>query len=230
MESNQLLEGLGRAVEAAKPAQEYCLRVLDQSWWSCMTKAEWSGWMQAVFSVVAIFASCAVSLILYVKQKNAQRRENERFAEIFAMEWYAYCGAYTFVFSHLKDEAEKSMPMMGLNNLKRWKNVFSDFKIPGDSELAAFAKLDNNLSKNFVKVKVGLENISTALDHCIERSVASKSMKVNVLNLIRLIAGDARDLEVCLDAFLESRGIKTTSSSEVTEIAKKMEQQLNTGG
>lgn len=75
MESNQLLDGLARAVEAAKPAQEYCLRVLDQRWWSCLTKAEWSGWMQAIFSVLAIFVSVALSMLIICLDKRSRRLE-----------------------------------------------------------------------------------------------------------------------------------------------------------
>lgn len=38
------------------PTPEYCL--LGFNWWPlCMTKAEWSGWFQAIFSVTAIFAA-----------------------------------------------------------------------------------------------------------------------------------------------------------------------------
>ncbi len=56
MDANQLTGALARAVEAAKLAQEYCFLWID--WWPmCMTKAEWSGWMQAIFSVLAILAA-----------------------------------------------------------------------------------------------------------------------------------------------------------------------------
>lgn len=56
MDANQLIKALGDAAGAAKPPQEYCFLWID---WSatCMTKSEWSGWMQAVFSVVAILFS-----------------------------------------------------------------------------------------------------------------------------------------------------------------------------
>lgn len=53
MDTNQLLSDLARAADAVKPAQEYCFLWVD--WWAtCMTKAEWSGWMQAFGSVAAI--------------------------------------------------------------------------------------------------------------------------------------------------------------------------------
>lgn len=56
MDANQLITALGDAAGAAKPPQEYCFLWID--WWAtCMTKSEWSGWMQAIFSVVAILFS-----------------------------------------------------------------------------------------------------------------------------------------------------------------------------
>lgn len=56
MDTNQLLEGLARAVEAAKPGPEFCLFGF-QHWSTCMTKAEWSGWVQALGSIAAILAT-----------------------------------------------------------------------------------------------------------------------------------------------------------------------------
>lgn len=54
MEANQLIKALGDAAAAVKPPQEYCFLWID--WWAtCMTKAEWSGWMQAIGAVVALF-------------------------------------------------------------------------------------------------------------------------------------------------------------------------------
>ncbi|MBO9680786.1 MAG: hypothetical protein J7556_21350 [Acidovorax sp.] len=63
MDMNQLSAALAsalvRVVESAKPAQEYCLLWID--WWPiCMTKAEWSGWMQAIGAILAILASFAL--------------------------------------------------------------------------------------------------------------------------------------------------------------------------
>lgn len=67
MDKNYLIEGLARAVEMAKPAQEYCLFWI-QHWSMCMTKAEWSGWMQAVGAIFSIFIS--VALALYINRRS----------------------------------------------------------------------------------------------------------------------------------------------------------------
>lgn len=58
MDANQLAEAIARAVELAKPATEYCFLASRDYWWTvCMTKGEWSGWMQAIGAVVAILYS-----------------------------------------------------------------------------------------------------------------------------------------------------------------------------
>ncbi|MEQ6309895.1 hypothetical protein ABN448_21950 [Delftia acidovorans] len=47
MEAVEIYNGIAKAVEAAKPAQEYCFLWLSH-WSTCMTKSEWSGWAQAI--------------------------------------------------------------------------------------------------------------------------------------------------------------------------------------
>lgn len=67
METNQLVENMARAIESAKPAQEYCF--LWNDWWaSCMTKAEWSGWMQAFGAALALVVAIALP---YIQARNA---------------------------------------------------------------------------------------------------------------------------------------------------------------
>lgn len=55
MDVNQLIDGIGAATAAAKPVQEYCLLFIN--WWPmCMTKSEWSGWVQSFGVVFALGA------------------------------------------------------------------------------------------------------------------------------------------------------------------------------
>lgn len=56
MNTDQVIEGISKAVSAVQPAQEYCiLGFWGVTWWPvCMTKAEWSGWMQAFGAVLAL--------------------------------------------------------------------------------------------------------------------------------------------------------------------------------
>lgn len=59
MNADQVIEGIGKVVAAAKPAQEYCFLWID--WWPmCMTKSEWSGWAQAIGTFAAIVFALAV--------------------------------------------------------------------------------------------------------------------------------------------------------------------------
>jgi len=71
MNQLQLIENIVSAAEAAKPAQEYCFLWINH-WSTCMTKGEWSGWMQAVGSVIAL----AVALSIPYLQKRIERRDN----------------------------------------------------------------------------------------------------------------------------------------------------------
>lgn len=63
MNTDQIIEGLSKAAAAAQPAQEYCLLGFwGVTWWPvCMTKAEWSGWMQAFGAVLALGIAIWVS-------------------------------------------------------------------------------------------------------------------------------------------------------------------------
>lgn len=62
MKTEQIIEGIGKAVAATKTSQEYCLFWWD--WWPmCMTKAEWSGWMQAVGTFAAIVFAIALPFL-----------------------------------------------------------------------------------------------------------------------------------------------------------------------
>lgn len=73
MTAQELYDGVARAVEAAKPAQEYCFLWIDH-WSTCMTKAEWSGWMQAVFSVAAILAAALLTRWQITHQQETAQR------------------------------------------------------------------------------------------------------------------------------------------------------------
>lgn len=72
MNADQVIEGIGQAVAAVAP-QEYCLFWSDYWWWMCMTKAEWSGWMQAVGSVAAI----AITAFIARKESRIRRRKKK---------------------------------------------------------------------------------------------------------------------------------------------------------
>lgn len=56
------------------PTPEYCLLWID--WWPlCMTKAEWSGWMQAIGAAIAILAAAAIATY---QASHARKLEDEK--------------------------------------------------------------------------------------------------------------------------------------------------------
>lgn len=79
MKTNPVIEGIGQAGSAATTYPEYCLLGID--WWPmCMTKGEWSGWMQAGGAVLAIAATWYITSA----QQRAQRDKELRLAALDA--------------------------------------------------------------------------------------------------------------------------------------------------
>lgn len=76
MDADHLVKALARAVKVAEPAPEFCLKVLKQEWWTCMTKAEWSGWVQAVGSIAALY----IALRIAAAQGHREQARAERLA------------------------------------------------------------------------------------------------------------------------------------------------------
>jgi hypothetical protein len=54
---------------------QFCLLAIDH-WSTCLTKAEWSGWMQAIGSTLAL----AIALAVPYWQDHVQRQDGSRFA------------------------------------------------------------------------------------------------------------------------------------------------------
>lgn len=71
METNQIAGLMSRVAEASTQASEYCILGLPQGWATCMTKAEWSGWMQAIGALLAL----AIAIALPWSERRRARRE-----------------------------------------------------------------------------------------------------------------------------------------------------------
>lgn len=56
MDANEIYKGIAVAVEAAKPAQEYCFFWIN-TWPTCATKSEWASWLQSFGVLVALYAA-----------------------------------------------------------------------------------------------------------------------------------------------------------------------------
>ena len=60
MDAQQLYDGIARAVEAAKPADQICL-ISNESLRFCMNSTEAAAWFQAIFAILAILATQRVA-------------------------------------------------------------------------------------------------------------------------------------------------------------------------
>ena len=82
MEPNQLIKALGDAAAVSNAAQDYCIFWSDYWWWMCMTKAEWSGWMQAMGAVLALAIAIGVPWWDQRRQRNERLRKAAEDADI----------------------------------------------------------------------------------------------------------------------------------------------------
>lgn len=96
MNVDQVIDSVGKAAAATKPTPEYCLFWIDH-WSTCMTKPEWSGWMQAIFSVIAIVASAGFTWFqLWKSQRYLKQQAFNRFrafADLTIGYFNAFCAA-----------------------------------------------------------------------------------------------------------------------------------------
>lgn len=93
MDSIQLIKAASEIAENTKPAQEICLLWGDwqiQRWWSCMTKSEWSGWVQAIFSVLAILASTLLARWVLAYERRIATRDTLTLARHLAESMCAF--------------------------------------------------------------------------------------------------------------------------------------------
>lgn len=60
MDAQQLFDGIARAVELAKPADQLCL-IKNESYHLCMNLTEGAAWFQAIFAIFAILVTQRIS-------------------------------------------------------------------------------------------------------------------------------------------------------------------------
>ncbi|MEJ5125812.1 hypothetical protein WH367_07110 [Comamonas sp. MYb21] len=89
MDANQLIRAVEEAASNTKPPHEYCFLWIDH-WATCMTKGEWSGWMQFVGSILALIIAISIPLI----QNRNSRKKNLAMANQCLLHM---CGAMTAV-------------------------------------------------------------------------------------------------------------------------------------
>lgn len=113
MNADQVIEGIGKAVAATNPPQEYCFLWID--WWPmCMTKSEWSGWMQAIGVLATLFILLANFFLDRYRSK--QEKISKIRAESQAIKYYlqkhqdftASIDVYTITFKLFLSDYENS--------------------------------------------------------------------------------------------------------------------------
>lgn len=141
MDPNQLIKALGDAAVNAKPAQEYCLFWWD--WWPmCMTKGEWSGWMQAIGSIVT------VGLAVYVPyaERRRERRQDIEKSLASAKLWFGRnkqtLDSLVTIVNILNDEVSKDKSAEEVTrSVELFRDNFSQIVVPEKNELLNFESL-----------------------------------------------------------------------------------------
>ncbi|MDP4076202.1 hypothetical protein [Acidovorax sp. A1169] len=194
MDTNQLAEALARAVELAKPAQEYCLLWFWTDWWPlCMTKAEWSGWTQAIFSVLAIY----FSVYLYRKQSEAGLANERRMKLDAAKEVHLLIGELT---TTLGEEAK---------TVETWPQSLPFNRQP-ERLRAALPLIESMAGKPLPPECIwSLMQIRTAFTDLVELMDRNQG---------NIVAGHSR-IQMALDGM---RLRATTASTHVSEFAKQL--------
>ncbi|WP_156179791.1 hypothetical protein [Delftia lacustris] len=175
MDANEIYNGIAKAVEAAQPAQEYCLKYFDQTWRTCMTKAEWSGWAQAVFSVFAIFIAAIVPYV----ENLISRSNKEKEAIVDAQECYRlyrdHFGALDFSLHMAIGAVEMCSDYLHLKlSLDGFREYISKSEGPSKMELLKLERLGDvvedggtvgsDFSSNYKKVMNAINSLFSYMD------------------------------------------------------------------
>ena len=79
----------GNLINVAIKSDEYCFLWID--WWAtCLTKSEWAAWIQAIFSILAIFGSAYIANRQFIKGEVVKEESAAR----QLMQFYAHLKNY----------------------------------------------------------------------------------------------------------------------------------------
>lgn len=221
MNADQVIEGIGNAVAAAKPAQEYCF-LGCQHWSMCMTKAEWSGWVQAIGSIAAIVASVGVSRWLNNKEKRESREGAELAAQINLIPYASRLETYDQRFQTLKEHLANAsyssseewyVPASHVLNrpYASWVSIIlskvENVDLLSHESIAAIAIVD---AENANALSIFGESLRQLREHLASPSVGSR-LSVNsyksIIGLIGYISGNATIANKRTQKFLEKRNV-----------------------
>lgn len=207
MNADQVIEGIGRAVEATKPAQEYCLFWLDL-WPMCMTKAEWSGWMQVFGVMIAIHFSARNALKMWRLEKSDQQERSDRRAEVLAMRLTGNVGSFWTLYDRMIVELAESPSDISFPLAKRWLDLLSDSHNEiKESDVDLIGEADRGVGLVLAAAVVNLNRMNEMLRLCVNNAEIRKSLD----RAIRVAANNgAKQFAAAsarVDQFLVVRGL-----------------------
>lgn len=154
MDKSNLIDGGSATVMTPNPAQEYCLFFLNQ-WPTCMTKSEWSGWAQAVFSVLAIIAAILIARAQHNADKRQREADEMKAAITFGWSIIHLIQPFLKSIFALTQSLEKAEDdQMRLSVLKRLHEALSYAKLPSEHQLTGILSIPGGASKQ-VAIGVG---------------------------------------------------------------------------
>lgn len=140
------------------PVQEYCLLWIDH-WSTCMTKGEWSGWMQAVFSVVAILAAIGIAQYQRYSQIKEKRIEAHESALVAGM---SVLSKLRGLLTTLNGACTLWDPVNDPEGAAHWADLLHDSfdmaTLPSENELRALVVVPNECLAHLSK---GLDEIGS---------------------------------------------------------------------
>lgn len=175
MDTDKLMKALGDAAAAARPSQEYCLFWYD-SWATCMTKAEWSGWMQAIGALVALLVAIGIPLL---QKMHADAAQFEQARQCLLIQ----CALIDAIRTNVRQDVRgaRSAVVAAQENCANLLARYREVRTPplGLEQMAAWvgaqataARLNEFVAEAFAG-RVPRDNIAPALDLLMESSVES---------------------------------------------------------
>lgn len=133
----------------ANQAIEICIFWGDwqiQRWWSCMPKSEWSGWVQAVFSVFAIFIAAIVPYVEnLISRSNKEKEAIEDAKECYRL-YRDHFGALDLSLQRTIDVVDMCSDYLHLKlNLDGFREYISKIEGPSNMELLKLERLGHVL-------------------------------------------------------------------------------------
>lgn len=179
MDTNQLINGIGAAVAAAKPAQEYCF--LWSEWWPmCMTKSEWSSWVQA-FAVIFALA------LPWILNKRSRIRSLKS-ALLFVDQFRKSLGNLIWSVHHFeKDGLFQSYTeiILSVENIKEIK-LRPEF-------LTSLSKFDSDLTHKLLLAVDELSEAKAQIKHYADEKIGVNPQSVQGI-AFRILSGILNDL------------------------------------